>query len=91
MEEGLANLFVMTRSTSILKQRIEKSIPKNKSVHNQYGKARDKFFDSCIQAILGKLDLDNISNLIVGSPGFVRENFLQYITAYAGKSSNKGL
>ena len=34
MEEGLANLFVMTRSTSILKQKIEKSIPKNKSVHN---------------------------------------------------------
>ena len=35
MDEGIANLFVMTRSTSILKQKIEKSIPKNKSVHNQ--------------------------------------------------------
>jgi len=48
MEEGIAHLYVMTRSTSILKAKIEKSIPKNKSVHNQYGKARDKFFDACI-------------------------------------------
>jgi len=52
MEEGLANLFVMTWSTSILKQKIEKSIPKNKNVHNQQGKAKDKFYEACVQAIL---------------------------------------
>jgi len=91
MEEGLANLFVMTRSTSILKQKIEKSIPKNKSVHNQYGKAKDKFFDACIQALMAKLDLDSIGYLIVGSPGFVKDNFMDYFKTFSAKSTNKSL
>jgi len=48
MEEGLASLFIINKQTSIMKAKIEKSIPKNKTVYNSSGKAKDKFFESCL-------------------------------------------
>jgi len=35
MEEGIGHLFLITQKTSMLKQKIEKSIPKNKGYHAQ--------------------------------------------------------
>lgn len=40
---------------------------------------------------MAKLDLDSIGYLIIGSPGFVRENFMEYFKAFAMKSTNKSL
>lgn len=91
MEDGIANLFIISRQTSILKAKIDKKIPKNKSVFNQTGKARDKFFEQCLQAILAKLNLDIVGNLIIGSPGFVKDNFMEYLKTSANKASNHKL
>lgn len=91
MEDGIGNLFIVNKQTSIQKAKIQKQIPKNKTVYNSSGKARDKFFEACLQAILQKLNLEVVSHLIIGSPGFVKDNFLEYCKTAATKASNKKL
>jgi protein pelota len=91
MDEGIASLFIINRQTSVLKAKIEKKIPKNKTVYNSSGKAKNKFFEACLQAILAKLNLEVVSHLIIGSPGFHKDNFLDYVKTYANKNSSNKL
>jgi protein pelota len=51
MEEGIANLFVVSQSKTILKSKIEKSISKNKGVGNKHASSKGKFFDQVISAL----------------------------------------
>ena len=51
MEEGIANLFLVSQSKTILKSKIEKSISKNKGVGNKHASSKGKFFDQVISAL----------------------------------------
>jgi len=79
MEDGIANLYIINRQTSILKSKIERSIPKNKTAFNSSGKAKDKFFVACLNSIMQKINFEVVSKLIIGSPGFVKDNFMDFL------------
>ena len=52
MEEGIANLFLVSQSKTILKSKIEKTVAKNnKAIGNKHASSKAKFFDQVISAL----------------------------------------
>lgn len=51
MEEGIANVFLVTNSKTVLKAKIEKVIAKNNKAFGKHEKSKSKFFDQVINAL----------------------------------------
>jgi len=84
MSEGLANLCLLTRGMTIVKAKIETPIPrKRKAAISGHDKALHRFFDMIIQAVLRHIDFTLIKVIVIASPGFVKDQFLEYMFAEA--------
>jgi protein pelota len=73
MQEGLANVCLMTENMTVVKQRIELSIPKKRrGTTTQYDKGLGRFFDQITQAMLRYFRMDQLKVIIIASPGFLK-------------------
>ena len=98
MEEGIAHLFLISKHKTVLKQKVEKSVTKvNKGFTNKHTASKNKFFDQCVSAFEKAFTGDNQSHydkvncIILGSPGFVAENFSKYLKDAAEKKQSSFL
>ncbi|EFA12200.1 protein pelota [Tribolium castaneum] len=92
MQDGLAQICLITSSMTIVRAKIEASIPrKRKNFIQQHEKALAKFYDNIIQGILRHIDFDIVKCVIIASPGFVRDQFYEYMFQMAVKTDNKTL
>ena len=98
MQEGLAQMFMVTRSQTILKSKIEKHIPKKKGEHTKH-KAENKmskFFNQIEQDIQIKFNIkdhgekyiNSIKAFIIASPGFVKDNFHAFLQELSVKKND---
>ncbi|CAM9164047.1 unnamed protein product, partial [Ectocarpus fasciculatus] len=88
MQEGLAHLCLLTKSLTLTKARIERRIPKKKLGDHGQGSAINKFFDEIYTAIERHVDFNVIKAVLVGSPGFMKDDFMQYFIDRAVRSDN---
>ncbi|KAF8948641.1 hypothetical protein BGZ47_003575 [Haplosporangium gracile] len=89
-QEGLANVCLLTSSMTIIRQHIDCPVPrKRKGSVTNYEKGLKRFFEQIFQAILRHIDFDIVKCVILGSPGFVREQLYEYIFAEAVRTDNK--
>ncbi|KAF2032901.1 hypothetical protein EK21DRAFT_60041 [Setomelanomma holmii] len=98
--EGTANICMITEHQTILRQHIEVPVPrKRKGGADGHTKGMDKFFATTLSTLLRQIDLANTSTsthaktlpLLLASPGFVAQAFLQYMKAEATRTTNKPL
>ncbi|KAI3658780.1 hypothetical protein MP638_002580 [Amoeboaphelidium occidentale] len=90
MEEGLSNVCLLTENMTIVRQRIEVNIPKKrKGSTNSTDKAMEKFYDQTYQALLKNVDFGVVKVMLIASPGFYKEKFLEFILREAQKNENK--
>ncbi|KND02416.1 uncharacterized protein SPPG_02882 [Spizellomyces punctatus DAOM BR117] len=90
LQEGLANLCLVTQNMTIVRQRIETNIPrKRKGSTTNHDKGMTRFFEQVYQAILRHVNFDIVKVLIISSPGFVKDALYQYIFATAIRTDNK--
>ena len=87
IQEGLAHVCLVTRAMTVTKSRIERRIPK-KAGGVQYEKAMTDFFDDIYNAILKHINFDIIQCVLVGSPGFLREDFMQFMIEHATRKND---
>ncbi|ELR12906.1 translation factor pelota, putative [Acanthamoeba castellanii str. Neff] len=84
MAEGLAQVCLITSSMTIVRQRVESTIPrKRKGSASLHDKALNKFYENVMQGILRHVNFEIIKCVIIASPGFVREQFFEYMNAEA--------
>ncbi|RNF09441.1 eukaryotic peptide chain release factor subunit 1 [Trypanosoma rangeli] len=80
MDNGTANLLLVTPSFMYPKAKVEVTIAKK---HKNDGTARDKsiqrFFKNVLDAICTHVDFEKIKVLLVCSPAHIREEFLKYM------------
>ncbi|CAO3570171.1 unnamed protein product [Mortierella alpina] len=89
-QEGLANVCLLTSSMTIIRQHIDCPVPrKRKGSVTNYEKGMKRFFEQIYQAILRHIDFEIVKCVIIGSPGFVREQLYDYIFAEAVRTDNK--
>lgn len=100
MGEGIANICLITEHQTILRQRIEVAVPrKRRGGIDGHDKGMEKFFSTTLSTLLRHMEgaKTNASNpektvpLLIASPGFVAQSFLQYIKGEATRTMNKQL
>ncbi|KAI8924878.1 hypothetical protein BC831DRAFT_463271, partial [Entophlyctis helioformis] len=90
MQEGVANICLVTESMTIVRQRIETSIPrKRRGTTTDHDKGMNRFYDQIMQSIVRHVDFAVVKVLIIASPGFVKDNLFKYIMDSAVKTENK--
>ncbi|XP_064425603.1 protein pelota homolog [Latimeria chalumnae] len=90
MQEGLAHICLVTPSMTILRAKIEMNIPrKRKGSCSQHDKALERFYESVVQGILRHVNFDVVKCVLVASPGFVKDQFCDYMFQQAVKMDNK--
>jgi protein pelota len=73
LEEGLANLCLVTQSMTIVRTKIQTSIPKKRrGASTDHEKGVKKFYDQIMQAIVKYVDFNIVKVLVIASPGFVK-------------------
>ncbi|KAJ6263376.1 hypothetical protein Dda_1939 [Drechslerella dactyloides] len=90
LHEGLANVCLITEHMTVLRQRIDMSIPRKRTGSiSAFEKAMDRFYETIYQSILRHLPVANLKVILLASPGFLAESLQKYIFAEAVKSDNK--
>ncbi|CAN3374619.1 hypothetical protein DIURU_000017 [Diutina rugosa] len=91
LQEGVAHICFITDSMTVLKAKVEKSIPRKST---QYGskdhdQAVDKFLTNTLQTMLRHFDFDRLKVIMFVSPGFVAKSLYDklFTSAQAGVSS----
>ncbi|XP_037960062.1 protein pelota [Teleopsis dalmanni] len=86
MQEGLANVCLITASMTLVRSKIELSIPrKRKGNVQQHEKGLVKFYECVLQGILRHVNFDVVKCVLIASPGFVRDQFFEYMIQQAVK------
>ncbi|CAI0552618.1 unnamed protein product [Linum tenue] len=86
MQEGLAQIFLVGRSVTTSRARIETSIPrKHGPAIAGYDSALNKFFQNVLQAFLKHVDFNVVRCAVIGSPGFTKDQFHRYLLLEAEK------
>ncbi|XP_077995484.1 protein pelota homolog [Glandiceps talaboti] len=90
MQEGLANVCLVTSSMTIVRAKIETNIPrKRKGMCTQHDKGLERFYEALMQAILRHINFDVVKCILIGSPGFVKDQFHDYMFTQAVKNDIK--
>ena len=79
MHMGLAHVCLITGSLTVTKARIETNIPKKRTGSSNNAKAIKKFFEAVYQALLRHIDFNKIKVIMIGSPGYVKDDFFIYL------------
>ncbi|XP_029462626.1 protein pelota homolog [Rhinatrema bivittatum] len=90
MQEGLANICLVTPSMTLLRAKVETTIPRKRRGNcSQHDKALERFYEQVMQGILRHISFDVVKCVLIASPGFVREQFCDYMFQQAVKMDNK--
>jgi protein pelota len=88
MHEGLAHICLILSSMTLVKSKIEMAIPrKRKGLCANHDKSLDKFFERIVQALVQHINFDVCKAVIIGSPGFIKDQFYEFMMAYAIKNT----
>lgn len=80
MQEGMAHIFLIGKSVTTTRARIETSIPrKHGPAVAGYDKAMHKFFDNVLQAFLKHVDFNIVRCAVIASPGFTKDQFHRHL------------
>merc|ERR1712180_301601 len=92
MQEGIGHVCLVTPSMTLVRAKIEVTIPRKRRGNcSQHDKGLLKFYDQIIAAITRHFDFDIIKCVLIASPGFVKDQFAEYMFAQAVKLEQKVL
>lgn len=92
MQEGLAHICLVTPSMTLTRAKVEVNIPRKRRGNcSQHDRALERFYEQVVQAIQRHINFDVVKCILVASPGFVREQFCDYMFQQAVKTDNKVL
>ncbi|KAA6416312.1 MAG: mRNA surveillance pelota [Lasallia pustulata] len=93
MQEGVANVAVLTGSRTVVRQRVEVGVPRKRGVGRQgeHDKGLEKFFQTTLDTLLRQIDLTESKPILLASPGFTAAAFQKFIMDTATRTGNKAL
>lgn len=92
LHAGLAHVCLVTPSMTLARAKVEVSIPRKRRGHcAQHERALERFYEQVVQALLRHVHFDVVKCVLVAGPGFVREQFCDYMFQQAVKTDHKVL
>ncbi|KFA66059.1 hypothetical protein S40285_03697 [Stachybotrys chlorohalonatus IBT 40285] len=89
MQEGLANICLITQYRTVLKTRIESVIPKKRDTVSDQEAGMRSFYDKTLTSLRRAVDFTQSRPLLLASPGFVATDFKEYIAKQGRDKSDK--
>ncbi len=86
---GLANVCLITPYMTVTRARIEMNIPRKRSGNSDHSKALARFYNTLYGSILEKIDFNRIKCILLGSPGFTKDDFFSYLTTEASRRDDR--
>lgn len=91
MQEGLANICLITQFRTVQKTRVESVVPKKRDSAADQDAGLKRFFDKTLSSLLRAVDFSDSRPLLLASPGFVAADFKEYIAKQGRDKSDKVL
>ena len=93
MHAGLALVCLVTSNMTIVRAKIEQSIPRKRAggAALAHQKAMESFFEAVLQAVIRIVDWTIVKCLIVASPGYVKDDFFKFVMEQAQKRDMRTL
>jgi protein pelota len=91
MQEGLANICLITDFRTIVKHRIESSIPKKRASSKDTAGGMASFYEKTLSTLRNAVDFSTSRTLLLASPGFVAQDFRAYMQSEASRTADKAL
>ncbi|KYK56583.1 Translation release factor pelota-like protein [Drechmeria coniospora] len=91
MQEGVANICLITQFRTVLKTRVESVVPKKRDAPSEQDAGVRRFFDKTLNSLLRAVDFSGSRPLLLASPGFVASDFKAYIAKQGRDRSDKVL
>ncbi|RPB22887.1 hypothetical protein L211DRAFT_309217 [Terfezia boudieri ATCC MYA-4762] len=90
MQEGLANVCLVTEYMTVLRQRVDVSLPRKRRgvAMVSFDKGMERFYEQVYQAILKHLPIESLKVVLLASPGFLADGLMKYIFAKATTAGN---
>ncbi|QLG71374.1 hypothetical protein HG535_0B04160 [Zygotorulaspora mrakii] len=91
LEEGIAHVCLLTPSSTLLKQKIEYSLPKKKRATDiiKFDEKTKKFYKAIYDAMKKYFDLTKLKMIILCSPGFYAKTLFEKTMQFAEEEQNK--
>lgn len=92
LEDGVAHLCLVTDNMTVLRNKIEKSIPRKRRGEGGGGshdKALTKFYEMVLTTVFRNFDLEKLKAIIIASPGFAASSLLDTLNTMATRENNK--
>ncbi|ETV87215.1 mRNA surveillance protein pelota [Aphanomyces astaci] len=91
MQTGLAHLCLITGHMTVIRAKIESSIPRKRPGNTSHAKGVERFYDNIVQSLKRHIDFNLVKCVLVASPGFVKDDFFKYMLEYAVRTDDKVL
>ncbi|CCC14437.1 hypothetical protein SMACR_09218 [Sordaria macrospora] len=91
MQEGLANICLITDFQTVIKQRVESNIPKKRAGGSASQGGMTSFYEKTLATLLRTIDFTKPRPLLLCSPGFVAQDFRGYMQSEGQKRTDKKL
>ena len=87
MQEGIANLMLISGSLTLSRAKIDISVPRKRhgAAAQQHEKALARFFEAIVQAILRHVNFEIVKCVLIASPGFTKDQFYEHMMTFANK------
>jgi protein pelota len=79
MQNGLAHLCMVTGPLTVVKAKIDITVPKKRTGSSNHAKAIKRFYEATYQAVLRHVDFEKVKCLLLASPGYVKDEFFKYL------------
>lgn len=90
--EGTANVVLVGANRTIVKGRIEASMPRKRGMALMgYEKAESKFFNNVAAVVERHVDFDKVKCLVIAGPGFTKDAFYDFLKLEAMRQNWKTL
>ncbi|PYH40939.1 putative translation factor pelota [Aspergillus saccharolyticus JOP 1030-1] len=97
MQEGLAHICFIGQFQTILKQKVEMSVPRKRQGGGDHDKGMNKFFQVTLDTLVRQMEFntsatslstnnETVRPVLLASPGFVAAGFQKYIQSVANTS-----
>lgn len=89
MQEGLANICLITEFRTIFKARVDHVVPKKRDAAATQDAGMKKFYEKTLATLLRSVDFGSPRPLLLASPGFIATDFKEYIAQQGRDKSDK--
>lgn len=91
METGLANVCLVTDRMTVVRAKIEMTVPKKRPGAAGHDKSMHRFFEAVLVAIQRHVDFTTIKAVVIASPGFIKDDFYTYMLEEAARRDLKAI